>query len=213
MDFEKARANMIQQQIRTWNVLDQRTLDLLFELPREQFVSADQQEMAFADVCLPLPEGECMLTPKVEAHIVQSLQIKDTDRALVIGAGSGYLVALIALLAKKVVAFEISEKIHQMAELNLGKCKNVELKLGCGFSEQIEGEFDVIVASGSTEICPDQWLKSLKDQGRLFMFEQEGSLVKAVLIERNQENLVKQTLFETDVQPLKKPTERTKFVF
>jgi protein-L-isoaspartate(D-aspartate) O-methyltransferase len=119
MNSELARFNMVEQQIRTWEVLDQKVLDLLMSLKREEFVPRASVALAFADLEIPLGDGEVMLSPKVEARILQEVAPRPTDSVLEIGAGSGYMAALLASLAKQVVSVEIRPELKQMAETNL----------------------------------------------------------------------------------------------
>ena len=114
-----ARFNMIEQQIRTWEVLDPVVLDLLNEVPREQFVAESQQGLAFADIELPIGEGQTMLSPKIEGKILQALSVKKTDKVLLVGTGAGYLTALLAKLAAHVYSVEISPALSSLAKMNL----------------------------------------------------------------------------------------------
>jgi len=174
MNTEQARYNMIEQQIRTWNVLNVEVLDLLKVVKREAFVPAAYKSLAFMDTEIPLPCDANMLAPKVEARILQEAEVKSSDNVLEIGAGSGYMAALLAHQARHVTTVEIEPALVAMAEKNLASqgLKNVEVVLGNGAQGwQGAGEFaapyDVIIISGSLPVLPDAFLQQLKVGGRL----------------------------------------------
>lgn len=175
----QARYNMIEQQIRPWNVLDFDVLELLAVVHRENFVPPAYRSLAFMDIEVPLLGddaeeavrlGLSMLQPRVEARILQDLQIKSTDRVLEIGAGSGYMAALLAARAERVVSLEINPELAEMARENLRDAgvQNADVRLGDGARDAIpDGPFDVIVLSGSVAEVPTALLSLLKDGGRL----------------------------------------------
>ena len=175
----QARYNMIEQQIRPWNVPDFDVLELLAVVRREDFVPPAYRSMAFMDIEVPLlgndaeeavRRGQSMLQPRVEARILQDLQIKSTDRVLEIGAGSGYMAALLAARAERVVSLEINPELAEMARENLRDAgvQNADVRLGDGARDAIpDGPFDVIVLSGSVAEVPTALLSLLKDGGRL----------------------------------------------
>lgn len=175
----QARYNMIEQQIRPWNVLDPEVLDLLAVVRREDFVPPAYRSMAFMDIEMPLlggdaeeavRQGHSMLQPRVEARILQDLQIKPTDRVLEIGAGSGYMAALLAHRAERVVSLEINAELAEMARENLRDAgiQNADVRQADGARDPIpDGPFDVIVLSGSVAEVPSSLLPHLKDGGRL----------------------------------------------
>ena len=175
----QARYNMIEQQIRPWNVLDADVLELLAVVRREDFVPPAYRSLAFMDIEVPLLGddaeeavrlGLSMLQPRVEARILQDLQIKPTDRVLEIGAGSGYMAALLAYRAERVVTLEINPELAEMARENLRDAgvNNADVRLGDGARDAIpDGPFDVIVLSGSVAEVPSALLSLLKDGGRL----------------------------------------------
>ena len=175
----QARYNMIEQQIRPWNVLDADVLDLLAVVRREDFVPPAYRSMAFMDIEVPLlgndaeeavRKGHSMLQPRVEARILQDLQIKPTDRVLEIGAGSGYMAALLAARAERVVSLEIHPELAEMARENLRDAgvHNADVRLNDGARDAIpDGPFDVIVLSGSVAQVPKNLLSLLRDGGRL----------------------------------------------
>ncbi len=174
----QARYNMIEQQIRPWNVLDMDVLELLAVVRREEFVPPAYRSLAFMDIEVPLLGsdaeeavrlGHSMLQPRVEARILQDLLIKPTDRVLEIGAGSGYMAALLAARAQQVVTLEILPELAEMARENLlsAGVQNVEVRLADGANGAADGPFDVIVLSGSVAEVPSALLSQLRDGGRL----------------------------------------------
>ncbi len=221
MDIERARFNMVEQQIRTWEVLDPGVLDLLYMLRREEFVPPMHRLLAFSDLELPLTaggsRGERMLPPKVEARILQEVAPKPGDRVLEIGAGSGYMAALLASRASEVVSVEINPLLKEMAEINLRRAGilNVRLALGDGARGWTDARgFDVIVLSGSVPILPDELLNGLVVGGRLFAVVGEAPVMSARFITRLAGNSFNSIdLFETVLAPLRNAREPARFSF
>lgn len=221
MDIERARFNMVEQQIRTWEVLDPGVLDLLYVVRREEFVPPTHRLLAFSDLELPLTAGgnpgEKMLPPKVEARILQEVAPKPGDRVLEVGTGSGYMAALLASRANEVVSVEINPLLKEMAENNLRRAGilNVRLALGDGVRGWADARgFDVIVLGGSVPILPDELLNGLVVGGRLFAVVGEAPVMSARLITRlagNSFNAI--DLFETVLAPLRNAREPTRFSF
>lgn len=214
---ETARFNMIEQQIRTWEVLDPVVLALLDEVPREEFVSESQQGLAFADVELPIGHGQTMLSPKIEGRILQALSIKKTDKVLIIGTGSGYLTALIAKLAAHVHAVEIISELSSLASTRLQKqnIHNVTLYVGDavnGFAAK--GPYDVIVYTGALQLHPAAAEQMLNIGGRMFAVVGEFPIMQATLTQRISEGRCrKEALFETCLPPLVNAPQAAKFEF
>lgn len=217
MNIEQARFNMVEQQIRTWEVLDQDVLDLLFELKREEFLPERSRALAFVDMAAPIGFGEFTLPPKLEARIIQELTLKKSDRVLEIGSGCGYLTALLAKITQHVTSVEIVAELSAFAEKNLRKhdIENVALNIGDGARGwATEQTFDVIVLTGSTPVLAQTFLQSLNAGGRLFAIVGEAPIMKATLISRGTGGDLKQhELFETCVAPLKNAEQREQFVF
>lgn len=221
MDLEQTRFNMVEQQIRPWEVLDPKVLNLLFELRREEFVPAVYRSLAFVDMEIPLGHGEVMLAPKMEARILQELQIKKTDSILEIGSGSGYLTALLARQGGYVYSVEIVPELKAMAEKNIQAhdIANVMLEQGDaarGWPDH--GPYDVIVLTGSTPVLPPAFQNSLKTGGRLFAVVGDAPVMEAVLVTcvaQDKEAGVYNTvsLFETCIPPLKNAQQPERFVF
>ncbi|MEY3201033.1 MAG: hypothetical protein RIR70_583 [Pseudomonadota bacterium] len=219
MDFEKARFNMVEQQIRPWEVLDTHVLDTLLELKREDFVPPAHRSLAFADVELPLGEkpGEHMLSPKVEARILQAVHIRKSDKVLEIGTGSGFMAALLAAHADHVTTLEISVKLAALARANLARATihNVTVVEGDGARGfAAEAPYDVIVLSGSTPVLAPELPAQLKVGGRLFAVVGEGAAMQAQLITRVGETQFQTVgLFETSIAPLENAPQPARFNF
>ncbi|MBC7944912.1 MAG: protein-L-isoaspartate O-methyltransferase [Burkholderiales bacterium] len=216
MDFEQARFNMVEQQIRTWQVLDQQVLDLMSTLPREDFVPPALRDLAFADLQIPLGHGAAMMAPKLEARIVQTLEIAAGDRVLEIGTGSGYLTALLARLAKHVYSVEIVPELSESAARKLAAhdIDNVTLEVGDAAQGWIRhAPYDVIVLTGSTGV-----LTGIQDTlalgGRLFAIVGTAPAMVARLVTRVTDNAFRTTnLFETCIPPLKNALQPERFIF
>jgi protein-L-isoaspartate(D-aspartate) O-methyltransferase len=216
MDFEKARFNMVEQQIRTWEVLDQEVLDLLFSVRREDFVPPAYRNLAFADLEIPLGDGERMWTPKMEARVLQELELKADESVLEIGTGSGYLTALLAGRSANVESVEINARLQSDARARLAGAgiANVRLEVGDGARGWRSEQYDAIVLTGSTPILPDSWFKQLKPGGRLFAVVGDPPVMSARLARWNDLGAIDhQNLFETVIAPLKNAPQPARFVF
>jgi protein-L-isoaspartate(D-aspartate) O-methyltransferase len=217
MNIEQARFNMIEQQIRPWNVLDQDVLDLLVVVKREEFVPASCKNLAFSDTEIPLPGGEAMLTPKLEARLLQEVQLKKHETVLEIGAGSGYMAALLAHKGRSVTTVEILPELKTMAEENLAKAgvTNVKVELGNGAHGWASGApFDVIVISGALEVLPEVFLKQVKVGGRIAAIIGEAPAMSANIITRVSETAYDTVkVFETNISYLKSAETVSHFEF
>ena len=217
MNIEQARFNMIEQQIRPWDVLDPDVLELLHVVKRENFVPAAHKALAFVDAEIPLPGGQSMLNPKIEARLLQDVNLKKHESVLEIGAGSGYMAALLAHKGRHVTTVEISPELKALAEKNLADngVTNVTVELGNGAQGWTNGApFDVIVVSGSLPVLPEALLQQLKVGGRLAVIIGQSPAMKAQLITRTGEaGYDTRTLFETDVKPLASATTPSSFSF
>jgi len=213
----EARFNMIEQQIRTWEVLDPVVLAVLDAVPREKFVAESQVGLAFADVELPIGEGQTMLSPKLEGRILQALNIKKTDKVLLIGTGSGYLTALLATLAQHVHAVEIYPELSNAAQYRLQAqgIHNATLYVGDavnGFAAA--APYDVIVFTGSLPLRPIAAESMLNVGGRLFAVVGESPIMEATVTERVSEaSFRRETIFETCLPVLENAPQATKFAF
>ena len=217
MNIEQARYNMVEQQIRPWDVLDQGVLDLLFKIRREDFVPEAHRALAFVDMEIPLGHGQAMWTPKLEARAIQELAIQPTDRVLEVGTGSGYLTALLAADAAEVVSVDIEPEFTASAtqKLRAHGIHNVVLHTGDAARDWAdEAGFDVIVLTGSTPLLSDAFRKRLKVGGRLFAIVGEAPVMQAQLITCTAPGAFRSVvLFETCVAPLANAPHPAAFVF
>jgi protein-L-isoaspartate(D-aspartate) O-methyltransferase len=221
MNIEQARFNMIEQQIRPWDVLDQSILSLLSVLKREDFVPAEHRAMAFVDTEVPLPHGRFMLTPKVEARLVQELAVHKHERVLVLGANSSYMLALLGHKAQQVTVLESDADILTLAKTALSQAgsTNVVLRevrvsdMAAGWADQ--APFDVVLFAGSVPSVPKALLNQMKaDNGRLLAIVGQQPVMQATLYGRNAQGSVHATqLFDTVVARLPGFDEPSRFQF
>ena len=217
MNFEQARFNMIEQQIRPWEVLDQGVLSLLALVRREDFVPPAYRALAFFDTEVPLPEGQAMLAPRVEARLLQALNVARHERVLEIGAGSGFMAALLAHKAQHVVTLEIRPALAAMATANL-RCAGIanasvlEADGSAGLAAQ--APFDAILLSGSVAAVPQALLDQLKPGGRLLAIVGDEPVMCATLFTRVAERQFKrEALFDTVAPRLQGFAESPRFAF
>jgi protein-L-isoaspartate(D-aspartate) O-methyltransferase len=217
MNFEQARFNMIEQQIRTWDVLDRDVLSLLTIVKRENFVPTVYRNLAFSDLEIPLPQGQRMLSPKVEARVLQELAVKKYETVLEIGTGSGYMAALLAHGTRSVLSVEIVPELAEFARRNLSAhgVSNVEVVEGDGSRGWADaGPYDVICVSGGLPILPQELLEQLKVGGRLAVFVGTAPVMEAQIITRFSEQEYRiADVFETYVEPLINAVEPPRFKF
>ena len=217
MDLEQARTNMVEQQIRTWEVLDQEVLDLLYVVPREEFVAPEHQALAFSDLELPIGEGERMWQPKLEARVLQELGLRKSDRVLEVGTGSGYLTALLAHRAAEVVSVEIRPGLAALGRRNLERhgTDNVVLEVGdASHGWERHAPYDAIVLTGSTPVLPAAFLAQLTVGGRLFAVVGEAPAMQARLVTCTAPGAARSTeLFETVIRPLVNAEHPPRFRF
>jgi protein-L-isoaspartate(D-aspartate) O-methyltransferase len=202
MDIEKARFNMVEQQIRPWEVLDPTVLGLLKTVRREQFVPPAYRALAFADLEIPLSAKAVMLAPKVEARLLQEAAVKRSDRVLEVGTGSGYMAAMLAALAQQVTTVEIDRALAEQAKKNLAAAglDNVTVEIGDGLKGwPAHAPYDVIVVSGAVAELPQALLEQLKPGGRLVAIIGQAPLMRAELVSRGADGgLSAVVLFETE---------------
>ncbi len=214
--MEQARFNMIEQQIRPWNVLDIEVLDLLKKVKREQFVPADQRALALMDVEIPLGYGIKMWSPVLEARALQELKIKSGDRVLEVGTGSGYLTALLARLAGEVTSVEIVPELSASAARTLAaqQIKNVKLEVGDAANGWGASHYDAIVLTASVPLQPTALMNNLKIGGRLFAVVGDAPVMHACVITRTASDAFDSVaLFETNMAPLQNAIQPQRFVF
>jgi protein-L-isoaspartate(D-aspartate) O-methyltransferase len=190
MDLEQARFNMIEQQIRPWDVADATVLHLLAVVRREDFVPLAHKALAFVDMEIPLGHGQCMLAPRVEARTLQDAAVKKHEKVLEIGTGSGFMTALLAHRAQRVLTLELKPELAQMARTNLQKAgiHNAEVRVANGaVGAPDDGPFDVIMLSGSVAEVPPALLAQLRVGGRLIAIVGEEPVMRATLVTRTGE--------------------------
>ncbi|MDT7521225.1 protein-L-isoaspartate O-methyltransferase [Rhodoferax sp. TBRC 17198] len=217
MHSNQARFNMIEQQIRPWNVLDLQVLELLGTIHREDFVPEAHRALAFADTEIPLPAGQCMLAPRLEARMLQDLMVQPHETVLEVGAGSGFMAALLAHRARQVLTLEIVPELAAMARSNLAKAGlgNVTVREADGSKlGASEGKFDVIVLSGSVGQVPQDLLKHLTIGGRLGVIVGDDPVMQCTIVTRTSETDFRSSAtWETVVQRLQGFAEPARFQF
>jgi protein-L-isoaspartate(D-aspartate) O-methyltransferase len=224
MNLEQARTNMVEQQIRTWEVLDQDVLDLLYTVPREEFVPPSYRNLAFTDMEIPLVkeagEGQKMWPPKMEARVLQELAVKRSDRVLEVGTGSGYLTALFAHRAAQVYSVEIDAALAAFGKANIARhgVDNVTLATGDGARGYAKwGPYDVILLTGSVPVAPRMLLESLAPGGRAFAVVGDAPVMTARIFTCTapgaDATLREIELFETLLAPLANCEQPSRFKF
>lgn len=216
LNFEEARHNMIVQQIQPWNVRDDKVLDLLQRLPREDFVPPKYKEHAFTDINIPLPNGQEMMSPKLEAYMLQALHIQEQDKVLEIGTGTGYVTALLASQSRHVITVDIDADVQKRAKEKLlsHHITNVTYDVGdaaLGWDNQ--KPYDVIAITGSMPVLLETFQRTLSIGGRLFAVVGDAPAMEAILITRVSETeWSHQVLLETSITPLTNAVEPERFV-
>ena len=217
MNIEQARFNMVEQQIRPWEVLDSAILDLLLEVKRERFVPAEHRDLAFADLEIPIGHGEAMMQPKVEARLLQELGVRPHETVYEVGTGSGYLTALLAKLGRHVTSAEIHEDLHAAAAAKLRDAGIGNVTLLAGDSARAplaDSAFDVIVLTGSVPLVPQSFLDRLNPGGRLFAVVGDEPVMEALVVRQPERGAFQQVkLFETMLKPLANAAQPTRFRF
>jgi protein-L-isoaspartate(D-aspartate) O-methyltransferase len=217
MNFEQARFNMVEQQIRPWEVLDSRVLDLLETIHREDFVPVRYRKLAFADIAVPLACGQFMMRPKIEGRMLQALALGEDESVLEIGTGSGFITACLASLARQVVSVELHDELHETARAKLRDkgVANIELHVGDVMNGwQPEQAHDVVVVTGSVAEVPEDFLGWVNPGGRMFVVTGESPAMEARLLRRvGVTDWTGESLFETDLPRLEnaEPPEEFRF--
>ena len=216
-DTSQARFNMIEQQIRPWEVLDERVLELMAEVPREDFVPEACRSLAYTDTAIPLGDGQVMMPPKLAARILQALDIRPTETVLEVGTGSGYFTALLARLARHVFSVDINPDMTRQAQEKLAAhgIHNVTLETGDGARGwEKHAPYDVIVLTGSVPVLPDSVREQLRTGGRLLAIVGDSPVMEVKLITRRGESdWTEESLFETDLPPLMNAPQPDRFHF
>ncbi len=205
-NFEQARFNMIEQQIRPWEVLDQRALDTLAQMPREDFAPERYRHLAFSDVAIPIGHGEIMLKPVVEGRLLQALALQPTDHVLEVGTGSGYLTACLARLSASVVSVDLIPDFIEQArrKLKAQGLSNVVVQVGDASRGWGAHRYDAIAVTGSVATVDPIWQQSLNPGGRLFIVVGQPPVMEALLITRvGAQEWTRESLFDTELPPLR----------
>jgi len=216
-NYQQARFNMVEQQVRPWEVIDGRVLQVMNEVPRELFVSDDFKGLAYADIEVPLAHDERMLKPTVVGRMLQALAIQPTDNILEVGTGSGYITACLAKLGNKVTSIEIHEDLASLAGDNLvaAGISNVRLEVGDALKTiPNDAPYDVIAVTGSIADCQNILPKELNNGGRIFIITGQAPVMTAELITRVSGDIFRQeTLFETEIDALENAPKKEAFSF
>ncbi len=217
MEVNIARSNMVQQQVRAWDVLDPSVLEIMSQIPRELFVAKEFQQLAFSDAFVPIGFDQVSLKPNIIGRMLQALQLNKKDSVLEVGTGTGYITALAAHFVKSIISIEIIPELSQIAKgllRNLG-IFNVNLEVGnaaTGYS--IHAPYDVIMMTGSVPCLPKGLIDQLAFNGRLFVVVGNSPAMSALLITRHNKNrFTDKILFETDIPPLQNAEQPNKFRF
>jgi protein-L-isoaspartate(D-aspartate) O-methyltransferase len=216
MDTLSARRQMVDQQIRTWEVLDPRVLDALAAVPREAFVPTEYLELAFADAQIPIGSGHSMLAPNLQGRILQALGVTAADAALEVGSGTGYLAAVLSLLAASTHSIDIHPGFTSQSIANLRSVPEarVQFETRDAFSAAPLGEYDVIAVTGSLPVYDTRFERALRLGGRLFAIVGTAPVMDAVLVRRvDDTEWIRESLFETVIEPLVNATSAEGFVF
>ncbi|MEE8093529.1 MAG: protein-L-isoaspartate O-methyltransferase [Gammaproteobacteria bacterium] len=205
MNLEEARAQMLGQQIRAWEVLDDRVLGALGQIRRESFVPDAYRELAFADLDIPLAHGQQMMTPKIEGRLLQALCLEPSDDVLEIGTGTGFLTACLAHLAKSVVSVDIYEDFSRDAKTKVGQleARNVEFRTQDALTMGHQEQFDAIAVTGSVPELDDHFIRMLRPGGRLFIVVGREPVMEARVVTMHERGeFAQESLFESVITPL-----------
>ncbi len=216
MNTDLARRQMVQQQVRAWDVSDPSVLRVISELQREQFVPSGYEDLAFADTEIPLPHGQMMMKPIVEGRLLQALELNAEHNILEIGTGTGFLTACLAKLSAAVSSVDVFSDFIDMAKSNLADAgiENIELICMDATTELPEGQFDAVAVTGSLPVFDTRFLDSVKPGGRLFVIVGNPPVMDARVVTRIGENdWTTKSLFETDVRPLLNASRPSAFSF
>ena len=205
VNFEQARFAMVEQQVRPWDVLDPRVLDVLHVLPREDFVPIEQRNLAYTDISLPLGHDEVMMKPILEGRLLQALDLNSQDDVLEIGTGSGFVTACLANLAREVVSIDIHADFIEQAKQKLlaAGLRNVRLECADALSWQNDRRFDAIAVTAAVTEIPEIFGQWLKPNGRMFIIRGNSPVQEALRVTHRGESLHEESLFETDVPYLR----------
>jgi protein-L-isoaspartate(D-aspartate) O-methyltransferase len=216
MNIESARNQMIEQQVHTWDVFDDRVLNAMRDVKRELFVPEQYRDVAFADSAIPLPQGQHMLSPKFQGRILQSLDLLPSDVVLEVGSGSGYLTACIARLSSRVRSLEIFPELAELSRSNLlaAAINNVAVETSDATRLEDTGIYDAIAVTGSLPVYDERFQRALKIGGRLFVVVGTNPIMEAWKVTRlGEREWQRESLFETVIDPLVNAPRMSQFVF
>lgn len=215
--MDKARFNMAEQQIRPWDVTDDQVLETLQQVPREKYVPREYRGVAFADLEIPLENGQSMMPPRLEARMLQALAIKPSDHILEIGTGSGFITACLAELGNSVTSYEIDETLANQAQEKLTTMgvNNAHLHTGDALAFDFgDNSYDVIAVTGSMPLYDDRLDALLAPGGRMFVVTGEQPVMQAILVTKDKDGAChQQNMFETELAPLKNTRSASTFMF
>lgn len=216
IDFAQAREKMVEQQVRPWDVLDVRVLEVLARLPRELFVPEAYKAVAYADLEIPLGDGQKMMKPVVEGRMLQALALQPGDDVLEIGTGSGFVTACLGALAREVLSLEIDPALADAGRRNLALARadaNVRVEVADALAWQSERRFDAICVTGAVDVVPDSLVALLRPGGRLFVVRGRQPAMEAVLVTAGVNGTAVESLFETDLDYLRGASPVPRFHF
>ena len=213
-DYAQARENMVEQQVRPWDVLDLRVLEVLATLPREEFVAPEHRDLAYADLALPLAHGETMMKPVLEGRVLQALAVQPGESVLDIGAGSGFLAACFGLLAREVTSLEIHSDLAEAARTRIaarGLAGHVRIEAADALAWDTGHRFDAICVGAAVAEVPERFMQWLRPGGRLFAVRGDAPAMEAVLLRRDVNETRVDSLFETELPYLAGAAPRARF--
>ena len=216
IDYNQARELMVEQQVRPWDVLDFRVLDVLSSLPRQDYLPQAHRSLAYADLEIPLGHGQKMMKPVIEGRTLQALLLQPGEEVLEIGTGSGYLSACLGALAREVVSLEINPELASRARAQLdasGHGSNIRIETVDALQYQTDRRFDAICVTGAMATLPSHFLQWLRPQGRMFVVHGKSPVMEAVLVHNEVNGPRTESLFETDLAYLVGAAPTPQFVF
>jgi protein-L-isoaspartate(D-aspartate) O-methyltransferase len=201
IDYAKARETMVEQQVRPWDVLDVRVLDVLAELPRDAFVPAQHRSLAYADIGLPIGHGESMMKPVLEGRMLQALALQPGDDVLEIGTGSGFISACLGRLARDVLSLEIHADLAEAARARLREhdINNVRVDIADALAWDTDRRFDAVCVTGAVADIPPQFAQWLRPGGRMFIVQGVSPVMDALVLHQDVNGLRTESLLETDL--------------
>jgi protein-L-isoaspartate(D-aspartate) O-methyltransferase len=216
INYSQARENMVEQQVRPWDVLDLRVLDVLSTLPREAFVPEIHRALAYSDIELPIGHGQKMMKPVIEGRTLQALNVQPGEEVLEIGTGSGFLAACLAMLGREVVSIELQPELAAQARAALdatGLGNNVRIEQADALTYATDRRFDAICVTAAVDTLPERFLEWLRPGGRLFVVRGRSPVMEAVLVHKDVNGPRIESLFETDIAYLAGAAPAPQFVF